>query len=80
LTVVMEWLSSHLGIPADAVARLLATLGIILGLWIARRLGLAAVAKRTADPRLRYWWSKGSTYMVVAIGIILIGRLWLEGV
>ncbi len=80
MSAVLEWLSSHLGIPSDVVARLLATLGIIVALWLARRLGLAAVAKRTADPRLRYRWSKGATYTVVVIGLILIGRLWLEGV
>lgn len=76
----MEWLSGHLGVPADVVARILYTLGVILVLWLARRLGMAAVARRTADPRLRYRWSKGSRYTVVVVGLILIGRLWLEGV
>ncbi|MBC7220630.1 mechanosensitive ion channel family protein [Candidatus Bipolaricaulota bacterium] len=76
----MSWLSDHLGLPTDVVTRLLATVGIFVALWIARRLWTAAVAKRTSDPRLRYRWSKASAYTVAVIGLILIGRLWLEGV
>lgn len=80
MATVMEWIGRHLGLSTPAVKKLLASLGIIVGLWLIRRVWMAVITRRTEDPRSRYRWHKASAYTVAVVGLILIGRLWLEGV
>ena len=56
------------------------TLGIIIVLWILRKVVLGLVHRNTSDHKVRYNWGKGSAYVVYAIGILLITRIWFEGV
>lgn len=58
---------------------LIATVMVIVGLWLARVIILRIVRNRTEDVRLRYNWQKGTSYLAIALGVILIGRMWLEG-
>ena len=60
--------------------RLLATAGTIVGLWLLRRIVLGFVYRRVRDPWSRYRWRKGLTYLVVAAGIVIVGRMWFAGV
>ena len=38
------------------------------------------VHKQTKDALIIYRWEKTSTYIVFAIGFIVIGRIWFEGI
>ncbi len=80
MATVMEWIGRHLGLSAPAVEKLLASVGIVVGLWLIRWVWMAVITRRTEDPRARYRWHKASAYTVTVVGLILIGRLWLEGV
>ena len=67
------------GMSGDTQLRLLATLAILLVIWVIRALSLRIVKKVTDDPRVRYSWRKGVSYTTAVLGIILIGSLWLRG-
>src|SRR5437867_5743820 len=58
---------------------LLVTIIVIAVLWIVERLVLAVVYRRFTDPWTRYRWRKTITYLTLAIGVLVIGRQWLEG-
>jgi small-conductance mechanosensitive channel len=58
---------------------LLVTAVVIAGLWLLQRLVLAVVYRRFTDPWTRYRWRKGVTYVALAIGLVVVGREWLEG-
>ena len=77
---MIEWLQAHLGVNPELQTRLLATVGTIVGLWLVRRVVLGFVYRRVRDPWSRYRWRKGLTYLVVAAGIVIIGRMWFAGV
>jgi len=79
LASITDWLQQTLGIPPYLQGRLLSTLAVIVLLWIARRLALAILWRRTTDIRTRYRIRKTSLYVVVTIGSIVIGRVWFEG-
>jgi len=58
---------------------LLVSVLVIAGLWLLQRLILALVYRRVTDPWTRYRWRKTTTYVFIVIGILVVGREWLEG-
>jgi len=65
----------------DAVAqqKLLASIAILLFLWLVRLATLVAVNRRTRDVRLRYHWKKTTQYVVAIAAIFMLGRIWFQG-
>ncbi len=75
-----EWMQQRFSLSADLQTRLLNTLALLVGLWLLRRLGLALLYRRVKDPWARYRWRKGTTYVAVVLGALLVGRVWIGGV
>ena len=74
------WLEQEIGLSAALQDRLLATLLVVGSLWLIQRIILALAYRRAQDPWLRYRWRKSVNYLTLLVGLVLIGRLWLEGV
>ena len=79
MTAIIDWLQSTLGLTPAAVDRILGSLAAILILWLVRRVVLAIALRRVDDVRMRYRWQKITTYIVVPLGILVVGRIWFEG-
>ncbi|MCU0610198.1 MAG: mechanosensitive ion channel family protein [Candidatus Eisenbacteria bacterium] len=62
----------------DHQNRLLASLLLVLLLWLTRSVILRAVLKQTTEPRTRYAWQKGSGYAVASLAAVLLVLLWVE--
>ncbi len=77
---MIDWLQTHLGMNPELQMRLFATLGTVAGLWVLHKLILAVVYRRVRDPWSRYRWRKSLTYVFMAAGIIIVGRMWFAGV
>jgi len=75
-----DWLQTHLGMSPELQLRLFATLGTVAGLWVLHKLILAVVYRRVRDPWSRYRWRKSLTYVFMAAGIVIVGRMWFAGV
>lgn len=75
----MSWLERALALSPPNQVRLAATLLVVLGLWLVRRLTLRLVWRRVEDVRVRYRWQKTSAYVVFPIGILVVGRIWFAG-
>ena len=76
----LDWLGQVTGLGSPAIAKLILTLAIVVAVWIIRWVWLALTNRRTDDPQTRYRWRKIATYSLTIIGLILIGRTWLEGI
>ncbi len=76
----ITWLGETTGLGSQTVGKLLLTAAIVVLLWLIRWAWLAVVHRRTDDPRIRYRWRKTATYSLTIVGLILIGRTWLEGI
>jgi small-conductance mechanosensitive channel len=76
---VRTWFQQF-GIPPEIQGRVFSTLVIVLVLWALRSLALAVVYRRVRDPWARYRWRKGTTYGVVFVGALLVGRVWIAGI
>lgn len=77
---MIDWLQTHLGMNPELQMRLFATLGTVAGLWVLHKLILAVVYRRVRDPWSRYRWRKTLTYVFMAAGIVIVGRMWFAGV
>jgi small-conductance mechanosensitive channel len=75
-----DWLQNRLGLSPDLQTKLLATLVIVVGLWLLDRVVLTLVYRRVTDPWSRYRWRKAITYIASALGVILVGRTWFVGI
>lgn len=68
------------GITPELQIKLFGSLLIILILWIVRFIILRIVWKQTEVVQQRYRWQKTATYIIVSIGILLVGRIWFAGI
>jgi len=76
----LDWLGQVTGLGSEPVAKLLLTAGVVIVLWLIRWGFVAIINRRTDDPKARYRWRKTATYSLTIVGLILVGRVWLEGV
>jgi small-conductance mechanosensitive channel len=75
-----DWIEQIIGLPPSLQSKIYTSILIILILWIIRLITLHAVWRKTESPQLRYRWQKSSTYIIVSIGIVIIGRVWFTGI
>ena len=59
---------------------MLLSLAIVVALSAGRRLLIWLVVHRASDSRTHYYWRKGSSYVTVGLAVLLIGRIWFEGI
>jgi small-conductance mechanosensitive channel len=75
-----EWLGTVLGIDPATQGRILASLVTVVVLWLLRWGALSLVWRRVSDVRQRYRWRKTASYLAVAVGAVIVGRIWFAGV
>jgi small-conductance mechanosensitive channel len=81
LEVLRELLQVNLDISSGLQAKLLQSLLVALALLILRLILLRAVNRRFRQETLvLYSWRKATEYLVVILGVLLIGRIWLEDI
>lgn len=77
---VITWLGEATGFGTYAMSKLLLTTAIIIVLWLIRWAFIAVIHRGSSEPRAQYRWRKIGTYSLTIVGIILVGRVWLEGI
>jgi small-conductance mechanosensitive channel len=73
-----DWLQAH-GLSPELQGKLLLTVLVIAALWVTHRMVLGLAYRGVTDPWSRYRWRKVVTYVVLAVGVILVGRTWFVG-
>ncbi|MDM8519849.1 mechanosensitive ion channel family protein [Anaerolineales bacterium HSG6] len=67
-------------LEVDVQIRLLESFLILLFLWLFRLLAGRLINQYATEPRNRYHWRKGMTYLVVVLAVFLISPLWVRHV
>jgi small-conductance mechanosensitive channel len=80
MNAVREWIQRTLGLSELTVAQILWSVVAIVLLWLIRRIVLWVLWRRIEDIKVRYRWRKTTTYILVPIGMLIVGRIWWEGV
>lgn len=85
----MEWLSRFLDEPIvqnmlipnpELQEKIFISLILILLLWVLRFVIFRLVQSRLPNERVRYTWRKTSSYVMAFVGLLLLGRLWVENI
>lgn len=80
MRALSQWLSDIAGLDSTTQRQLLQS-AIIVGVLVLVRMALVATShRRTTDVSARYRWRKTITYVTVGTGMVLVGRIWFEGV
>jgi small-conductance mechanosensitive channel len=79
ITDLLERFAAISGLDPHYVIQFANSVLVVFLLWAIRFVTLRVVARHTEDVRIRYSWRKGSTYVAVTLGILLIGRMWFAG-
>lgn len=74
------WIEATTGVSLAIQEKFLWSLITILLLVLLRAIVLRLVLRRTEDPKIRYWWRKTATYLAAFIGLLLVARIWFQGV
>ena len=64
----------------DLQRKILLSVGLLVGLWILRRVAMRVVRKQISEPRALYHWGKATSYVATVAAVLLVGPIWLEGV
>jgi small-conductance mechanosensitive channel len=72
------WLLEVTGLGKPTLDHLLSTIAVILVLGLVRALLIRLINRRTKDVRSQYQWRKTASYTIVVIGLLLVGRIWLD--
>jgi small-conductance mechanosensitive channel len=80
MNFLSEWIEQNLSIPPETQVKLFSSLVVLIILWIARWFVLKQIGRRTEDPAFLYRWRKATEYIIYFLGLLLIGRIWIEGV
>ena len=73
------WLEKGLGLSPDAQIRIFETVLTIILLWAVNRLLTSILNRSVKNVEYRYQWQKALGYFVSVMGVIIIGRIWLNG-
>lgn len=76
----IAWLQEVTTLSSDQLENLLQSLAVVGVLWLIRRIVLVFVFRRTDDVKVRYQWKKGTSYVAFAVALLVVGRIWFEGV
>jgi small-conductance mechanosensitive channel len=77
---INRWIQEFSGLSPEVQAKMFASLIVIILLWLIRTIVVRLVWRKTEDPYARYRWRKSTIYLVVVIGLLIIGRIWFAGV
>ncbi len=79
MTDVLTELQRLTNLDAGLLTKLLESVISIGALWLLQRLLIWLVFRRLESPRLRYRWRKVINYTAVALGFVVVARVWLLG-
>jgi len=74
------WSQSLTGFSPETQYKIFGTILVIFFFWIIRFIIVRVVWKKTEDVQIRYRWQKTSAYISALFGILVVGRIWFEGI
>ncbi|MEJ2501971.1 MAG: mechanosensitive ion channel [Gemmatimonadota bacterium] len=80
VTDVSEAIQQWTNLEPTTQFTLLQSVLVIVAVMVVRSLVLRVMRARVEDVRVRYRWRKTITYISVAVGILLVGRVWSDAV
>ena len=78
MTDLFERLEELTGLSPENQARIIATLGVILILWLIRYFIIRFIWYKTEEIRIRYQWRRATNYFFLLLVLFFIGMIWIK--
>jgi small-conductance mechanosensitive channel len=78
LNQIVDFIQQNMGFSPRIEGKILASVLIILGLWLIHLVVLKLLWRQTEDVRKRYLWKTSLSYIIPFIGLFLIFSVWVE--
>lgn len=79
LEEITSWIQQNFNISYEAQIKIFYSLVVIIFLFLLRLITNAILNRRVHDSASLYRWRKSSGYLILAMGIVLFGMIWLRG-
>ena len=79
MTDLTSWLAPVTTLDPQLLRKLLTSLATVAVIWVLQWLVTQIAERRIESQGSRYRWRKAIHYTSVVLGIVLVGRIWLEG-
>ena len=76
---LIHWLEQNLGISTASQIKILESLIVVLALSVLHLVLVRLIVPRIHDIYIRYRIRKTAGYILVLIGILVVGRIWIKG-
>jgi small-conductance mechanosensitive channel len=76
---ITRTIEKTLGLSVEVQEKIVLSLFLVFLLWLVRFVVIRIIRRRTDDVKVRYQWRKTTFYLVLFIGILLVGRIWTQG-
>jgi small-conductance mechanosensitive channel len=80
MKAIFEWLETNVGMSEATFWDIVASIVTIAILVALRFAVLRIVGAREKDLQRLYRWRRGATYVAIGLGVLMVGRIWLESV
>ncbi len=77
---ITQFIEQWIGLSADLQRQILLSILIVLLLYLIRLSIMSGIRRRVEDASHRYYWQRITTYTIVLLGILVIARIWIEGI
>jgi small-conductance mechanosensitive channel len=67
-------------LEGNVQTQILLSILVIIVLWIVNTIIANVIEKKVADLKSKYQWKKTTTYLIVFLGFLIVGRIWFEGI
>lgn len=75
----LQEFSSRIETSPGIIYQIVESVVVIFILWLIRLVAVRIVNRNVKDKKLQYKWRKNLTYFTVFLGLLIIGRIWVEG-
>ncbi|WP_138431177.1 mechanosensitive ion channel family protein [Fodinibius saliphilus] len=52
---------------------------VVIAIWLIRFIAIRVINKKLPETKVQYKWRKNLTYISVFLGLLIVGRIWFEG-
>lgn len=77
--MINEFINDSLTVETLPILNLFISAIAVLAIWLIRKAILSFVVSRSEDPQIIYNWRKGTDYVALALGLLILGSIWFEG-
>ncbi|MEX2397858.1 MAG: mechanosensitive ion channel domain-containing protein, partial [Balneolales bacterium] len=74
-----NWIAGNLDVDTQLTFQVILSVLVILVLLVFRSAVLRVVVRNVDDLGAHYRWKKNLTYLIVFIGALILGRIWIDG-